>query len=334
MSEFFAMLRGVEKRFGTVRDFRLVRDADVSTAYQSFFMVEFADDATVDQIPAKGTNLKVEIPIIRNKPGGIGLTDLNGLLQQQERDWTLDTSGLYGATVPVLPPADGEEKLQTRIVELVVQHAKKETRNLYERPLTRYHMSFGAAFYRWGGFYQPSSSDDKPVPPRMEWVLSRWKERAQEDEQRRERQQPRLQPQPMEAPDVAVDAHEAETSVAQEAAHVQPAETSALQPETHAEQVPQRRLEPLAPVEADHLATPSLEATEPVPKSTPATPRLSRKQKILALAREHARTPPPDAAKRDEEEEARRREEEAREPPDAEVSTMRERLLKLMGRWS
>ncbi len=64
-------------------------------------------------------------------------------------------------------------------------------------------------------------------------------------------------------------------------------------------------------------------------------PRLSRKQKILALAREHARAPMPDAAQRAEEaEEARRRQEEARNPPEVEVKTMRERLMKLMGRWS
>ncbi len=103
------------------------QDGDVSSLYQGFFLIEFADDASLDQIPEKGTNVKVEVPVTRERPGGIGLADLQGLLQPQERDWTLDASGLYGAAIPVLPPTDGLEKRPTRVVELVVQRTSAWT---------------------------------------------------------------------------------------------------------------------------------------------------------------------------------------------------------------
>ena len=99
------------------------QDPDVTTTYQNYFLVEFTDSTALEQIPAKGTNLKVEIPILRHQPGGISLTDLSGLLQSQERDWTLDGTGLYGATIPVLPHEGEQETQPTRVVELVVQHA-------------------------------------------------------------------------------------------------------------------------------------------------------------------------------------------------------------------
>ncbi|RDX47539.1 hypothetical protein OH76DRAFT_1484667 [Lentinus brumalis] len=350
MAEFYAMLRGVEKRFGTVREFRLARDGDVSSLYQGFFLIEFADDASLDQIPEKGTNVKVEVPVTRERPGGIGLADLQGLLQPQERDWTLDASGLYGATIPVLPPTDGPEKRPTRVVELVVQRTKKDHwyPNVYT-PRGR-HLRFGTAFAKWGGFYQPTSSDDRPISKEMAGVLSVWNEIAQKDTARRQAKW--QQTHPTEAPDVAIDAHEAETFVAQEAARDESAEADATQPEPEPYTVPQPEAElspraesqheDVAPVSEPPASSEPHASSEPlaydeasVSRSGPATPRLSRKQKILALAREHARAPMPDAAKRAEEaEEARRREEEARNPPEVEVKTMRERLMKLMGRWS
>ncbi|KAI0710320.1 hypothetical protein C8T65DRAFT_648558 [Cerioporus squamosus] len=337
MAEFFAMLRGVEKRFGTVREFRLVRDLDISSVYQGFFLVEFAEDTSLEQIPEKGTNLKVEIPIVRERPGGIGLADLQGLLHPQERDWTLDTSGLYGATVPVLPHTGGQEKSPTRIVELVVQRTKKDHWNPYVHTRRRQYLRFGTAFSKWGGFYQPRSSDDRPISKEMEHVVGTWQNIMQKDAERRLSRQ--SQAQPTEAPDVAMDAHEAETFVAQEAAHAESLDAGVTEPE------PQPEAELSRPADSEHqdVASASELPASPEPQtadepsstpSGPTTPRLSRKQKILALAREHARAPMSDAAKRAEEEEARKREEEARHPPEAEVKTMRERLLKLMGRWS
>ena len=202
-------------------------------------------------------------------------------------------------------------------------------------------MSFGAAFYRWGGFYQPDS-DDKPVAQRMEWVLARWKEVAHREAERRNLRYLQSKSQLSEALNAVADAYEADASVVHGA---QSAETSAFTEQQEEQEQDTARVN-MRPSEGNSAATAI--ATESVPqlmdleseasfseaKSAPATPRLSKKQQILARARQNARAPPFDAAKHAAEE-ARRREEEARrEPPEAEVSSMRERLLRLVGRWS
>ena len=93
-------------------------------------MLEFADDAAFDRIPANGTNIKVAVPVVKKDlPGGLGLADLQGLLEQQERDPNLATDapegspgaglGLYGTPISVVNDADRP----TRVVEVVVQRA-------------------------------------------------------------------------------------------------------------------------------------------------------------------------------------------------------------------
>ena len=91
-------------------------------------MLEFADDAAFHRIPSTGTNIKVAVPVIKKDlPGGLGLADLHGLLDAQERDPDLAAEapensgglGLYGAPITVVQ----DEDRPTRVVEVVVQRA-------------------------------------------------------------------------------------------------------------------------------------------------------------------------------------------------------------------
>ena len=148
MPEFFAMVRGVEKRFGRVREFRigrvssllrlsshltniaLAQDADVSTSYPSFFICDFRDEEAYNRVPSKGTNIKVEVPVVKaDTPGGIGLADLNGLLHSRDLDWEEGSPGLYGAAIS---PLTGDASTSTRIVELIVQPTSTSCRSIYQ----------------------------------------------------------------------------------------------------------------------------------------------------------------------------------------------------------
>ena len=103
----------------------LLQDADVSTNYTSFFVVEFEDDGSLEGVPEKGTNIRVEVPVVQtDRPGGVSLADLDGLLPPQDRDLELDVSGLYGDVIKPLPTSDDAERA-TRIVELIIQRSSE-----------------------------------------------------------------------------------------------------------------------------------------------------------------------------------------------------------------
>ncbi|KAI0800357.1 hypothetical protein C8Q74DRAFT_1364114 [Fomes fomentarius] len=338
MPEFFALLRGVEKRFGRVQEFRLPRDYDVPTAYLNYFMVRFAEDEAYERVPGNGTNIRVEVPVIKaDRSGGVGLDDLRDLHRSQDRDPDLDTSGLYGPTISVTPTAEASESSTTKVIELVVQRAKHD--ELFEpRPRVRLNPAFGVAFHNWGGFYTPTS-DEQPVSPQMAQVLDKWSKAARDAARKKS---------PDHDENVAqrLDSLEQQAAQAQEhkeaAQDDEDASSSSSSPSTEAESraahykidaslfdvsVETAHDEPV-PAPAPELtpSSPSALATS----TDPSTLRLTRKQKILALARENARAPLPDAKRAAAEQEAQKKAGE-KNRTSADVGSMRERLLKLMG---
>ncbi|KAI0757529.1 hypothetical protein C8Q80DRAFT_1265436 [Daedaleopsis nitida] len=326
MPEFFAMLRGVEKRFGRVREFKLGRDPYIPTKYRNYFMIQFLEDDAYARIPATGTNIRVEVPVVRaDRSGGIGLSDLANLLESQDKDEGLDTTGLYGQPISSAPHVnEAAEKQSTRVVELILQRTKKDEIDAV-LPLTRTHTGFGVAFHEWGGFYSPSSSDERPVPSEMVDALTKWAEIARErplrnantavDAQFRELLQGPDQP-----PDHTRRHTHAPTEEvglgADSPSQPEPSEVQANEPSPDAQMEPPAVDSPVEPKE-----TPA-----------PAAPRLSRKEKILALARQNARTPFPEPNPPQADAEARKKEEEQKAKE--ETGSMREKLLRLMGgRW-
>ena len=101
------------------------QDADIPTKYHTYFMVEFNDPESFDRVPEKGTNVKVEIPVVnRNMSGGIGLAELDGLLESTDYDWYEGSDGLYGSPISVV---ERSEDKPTRVVELIVQRSSTST---------------------------------------------------------------------------------------------------------------------------------------------------------------------------------------------------------------
>ena len=86
-------------------------------------MVEFEEDKSYEDVPEKGTNIRVEVPVV-NVNRSVGLAGLSGLLPSQDRDLTFESSGLYGDVIKPLPAAESEER-PVRIVELIIQRASE-----------------------------------------------------------------------------------------------------------------------------------------------------------------------------------------------------------------
>ena len=214
---------------------------------------------------------------------------------------------------------------------------------------------FGCQFYAWGGFYQPKSPDERPIPQEMAYTLERWRDLAEQWQLRSAHE---------EHPSPAAGAQSTSASAP---AHTQPAmaqkikanlyaappdawkTTVKLAQDTSASSESAKRF--VALNEGDRLAPGAARAEAPEPERKPAAAnpepvqakpaRLSKKEKILQLARQHARTPTSGAlagerdrdaeeARKAAEEAERAREEEAKQ---LEAATIRDRLLKLMGRW-
>jgi len=63
-----------------------IQDFEIATKYQNIVHVAFRDPQSAHNIPAGFDVLKVPAPRIAfDRPGGIGLDDLEGLLKPQER---------------------------------------------------------------------------------------------------------------------------------------------------------------------------------------------------------------------------------------------------------
>ncbi|KAM5545042.1 hypothetical protein V8D89_001153 [Ganoderma adspersum] len=362
MPEFFAVLRGVEKRFGPVREFRVARDPDITTKYHSYFMLEFADDAAFERIPANGTNIKVAVPVVKKDlPGGLGLGDLQGLLEPQERDPDLATDapegapgsapglGLYGTPISVVDGADRP----TRVVEVVVQRAKRDAAPTPRQRSLFANRAFGPAFFEWGGFYAPTPEDPRPVPTDMAAALDKWRAFTLNDPRRAQRS-PHAHAGESESGDGAGQAGGGavwrEAEAAQRAAEQEQEQREEMEVMLRGVAEPgtwRPSATAVAAAAASSTKGPAVEIGVPgvVEDAGVAegegegegekAPRLSRKEQILARARLHAKTPAPEVLSEEAVVERvvkkrveKKQKEEAKE---AEVSTLRERLLKLVG---
>ena len=200
-------------------------------------------------------------------------------------------------------------------------------------PQVRSNPGLGVAFYRWGGFYTPSS-DERPVSSHMLDALDKWgpvARKAVKQNAAAELQLPPLPDGPEQDPAQLSDVQ----SGAIEEPPTRPAEVSADAPRSLKDYIDASLLDTSTP-SAPEEAAPQPSSSSPSPAQTSA--RLSRKQKILALARENARAPLLDGRSAEErrkaEAEAARRKVEEKRASAEDVVSMRDRLLKLMsGKW-
>ncbi|KAI0359251.1 hypothetical protein OH77DRAFT_1367415, partial [Trametes cingulata] len=323
MPAFFAMVRGIERRFGRLREFRMGRDYDISTKYTTFFIADFEDEESYYRVPEKGASVKVEVPVSpRNRPGGVGLDEIQALLPSQ--DWDPDAAsgeGIYSAPIKPLQDFTEAEPRQTRVVELLVQRSKSDATEFRHRRRIKESAQFGIAFYRWGGFYQPKPDDPVEVSTDMKRMLGKWAPVAE-----------RAAKSPSKP---AAIGEELRDEVEERLLEQHLAEDDApLQRELAADG--QRAEE--APYSAETSMDAATTAAAADSTSTPQQPtRLSQREKILMRARQHAKTPLPDlSSQAAEAEKQKEAEEKAQEQGQqkAVVSRLREQVLKLMGNWS
>ncbi|KAG2159153.1 uncharacterized protein EDB93DRAFT_448655 [Suillus bovinus] len=182
MVDAFAIIRGVERKFGRIREYRFIRDAEVNSEYQIMCWAAFQSEDSMNLIPEQG--ITMNIPAATQDPtipeGGPGLEQLQGLFDVKETDSSSPSA--YSAEGPSTQP---------RLIELNVRRAASDLRfNGDSRPLNLTKMSrlaIGNNFYHWGGFYPlkplytsspfASPSEELPTTPdheQMRIALNKW----------------------------------------------------------------------------------------------------------------------------------------------------------------
>ena len=100
LADAFALIRAVERRYGAIREYRFFKvffqlysnphgtkyfqDYEVPTKYQTMIQVTFQDTKSYERIPLTSETILVNLPtIIRDRSGGLGLDELEPLLESQ-----------------------------------------------------------------------------------------------------------------------------------------------------------------------------------------------------------------------------------------------------------
>ncbi|KAI0657689.1 hypothetical protein C8Q70DRAFT_1000129 [Cubamyces menziesii] len=360
MPAFLAMVRALEKQFGRVREFRVPRNPDVPSQYLDFFIAEFAEEESFKRVPEKGTHIKVEVPVSRrDRPGGVGLDELQGLLLAAEFDPDHVDFASPQAINPFSTPGALAQR-PTRTVEIVVQRSEqRKIEEVYRRPLQHIQKS-GLAFYRWGGFYQPSDGEPS-LPPAMRAALSKWKDvAATRFTSQTQRPRDPTSAQGVESVVENLDTPAPESdylgSELRESESEHSAADSSREPDTtlSAAQSPSDKQPDSPAAETTAQSASARDVTAPVqdasttppqsaglaPTDTPAPEtarpaRLSQRERILMLARQHAKTPLPDPAVEEQKAaEAAKAAEEEQKMKEENRGALLGALKKLMGgRW-
>ncbi|RDB25360.1 hypothetical protein Hypma_007614 [Hypsizygus marmoreus] len=156
--EGYAVMRALERKYGAIREFRLLRDYEVHSVYQNIVHVSFRDPETLKRIPETKETLSIVLPSIDlNSPGGVGLDELESVLESQE--YTDDASiPAFGNVMDSVMQEDAEEGAEktSNIVECTVERSKAPfyTPSAYTGPnIVRRRSVIADSFIKWGGFY-------------------------------------------------------------------------------------------------------------------------------------------------------------------------------------
>ncbi|KAG2153277.1 hypothetical protein DEU56DRAFT_849283 [Suillus clintonianus] len=290
MVDAFAVVRGVERKFGRIREYRFIRDGEVDSEYQMLCWAAFQSEDSMNLIPEKGIDMSV--PAATQDPtipeGGPGLQHLRGLLDPKD----VNSSG------PSTYSAEGPST-QPRLIELNVQRAASDLRFKGDNtPLNitkGKKIAIGHSFYEWGGFYplkplytsSPFASPSEELLPtpdheQMRIALNKWS-------------------QILERPDPSFAQMEASANVETRAdtqEDMAADSDSSSDPSIMLSQKSRRRTRhevdswvPLSTLQPTKLAPPSPNIIPPKKHamSKPSTPKVSRKERLLEQARNQAR---------------------------------------------
>ncbi|KAI0077213.1 hypothetical protein K474DRAFT_1771945 [Panus rudis PR-1116 ss-1] len=346
MQEALAIARELEKRFGRVRDVGYNRDIARPDVYAPYFWLDFNEESSAEAACAAQT-VQVQFPIaLPKQDGGPGLDDIRPYILPLSGD--LDVQSSYytpesESTTPS-PSAEGEETPVTKVVDVRVERAYGK--HLYRRnpeysgiPKSRV-VAFGVAFSKWGGFYQPRPSYVHPVDPtastatsehgplmteaQKHWQEYVFKSKSSQSTRNEGEESSTLVSGHAEAPEEPKEPVEmsAETSQASSMDPVSALAEEQPSTESHPEVPPDVEPSPTPPP----IDTPS--SRGPTPQQHPSG--LTKRQRILAQARELAAKPLPEKLTLTPEQQREKEEKEKQAEEEQKVS-LRNRLWKLFG---
>ncbi|THH27804.1 hypothetical protein EUX98_g6384 [Antrodiella citrinella] len=292
MLESFAIVRGIEKKLGRLRDYQILRDQGDPTIFRDHFYAEFEDEHNFQALPSEPITLSLKVPKLASKPGGLSLVELRGYLLPEDKSVDMISQARNGE----------EEQGEHFVVDVRIEKAYG---NVHYKVIRPYHrmgkkttLLFGHEFFNWGGFYDPSRMDPPEtsmhLENRMGKVLSAWDVALKKEEQRNPTQiKP---PAIVETDDTFESAAEAspdtvEPPVDVAFTHLQTPEPSIpihLVPSLSRPQHTSIRAEILAGASEEQNPSPPVSSSPP-PSPTPSSKPLSRKERILAQTRENAR---------------------------------------------
>ncbi|KAG1854172.1 hypothetical protein DFJ58DRAFT_788489 [Suillus subalutaceus] len=276
MVDAFAVVRGVERKFGRIREYRFIRDGEVNSEYQMLCWAAFQSEDSMSLIPEKG--IIMNVPAATQDPtipeGGPGLEHLQGLFDVKD----------VNSSSPPTYSAEGSST-QPRLIELNVQRAVTYVSTGDNTPLNitkGKKIAIGHSFYEWGGFYplkplytsSPFTSPSEEPPPtpdheQMRIALNKWTTEVQADIQT----------------DVSADSESPSDS-----------STSTMLSQRSRRRT-RREVESWVPLSAPQPTKPALPPPDAItlkkrtmPKTLqPSTPKISRKERLLEQARIQAR---------------------------------------------
>ncbi|KAF8484085.1 hypothetical protein JB92DRAFT_3131939 [Gautieria morchelliformis] len=325
ISHAFAIVRDIERRFGKIQEFVVLRDPDVLSSCAPFLHATFTREEDAAAIPLDGKVIQVVAPNVDEKrEGGIGLDDLHVYLNPETREAALlDRKSVPDTEPEWRPPEEGQlmdvklERTGSRAPPLVLDRplgfGRKAPPHLYNHMRTQ---ELAQAITSFGGFV------DRPIITQrnetsMQALVARWSRMVK----RPTGVQPDSALDPVEKPvdeDSATSAEELLEWKAFESESTTPAPsavsipTPTLTPMPASPPVtplpvtpppvvsspvapPPVASPPVAPSTFSARSKPTSEATlkpqriqpevQPVPKVTPVQPKLSKKQRMLNAAR-------------------------------------------------
>ncbi|KAI0039504.1 hypothetical protein FA95DRAFT_1684268 [Auriscalpium vulgare] len=302
IADAMTLTRAVERKYGAVSEIVFPRDPDFVSRYQPFFWVVFQDAAVREQFPAgEWTTIQVRLPPTQLGDGGLGLDVLQDIMAPTNREPDVDL-------------LEGPEEWP--VAEVRIGHAKSIP--MFGQPsydYKKYKERMAEAWTKWGGFSTRSPGQlpephadavDLAPSPNLHAVTQKWA---------------KVHSRKSRPPATVDEVNDADTVIQQEL-DTQPTDEWVPLPDTSST--------PDEPVPAPEPSAPEEE------RGPPVATKLSRRERILMLARQNARTPlpkredPPAAPAASPTPELQEAAEEAAEAKKSQ--TIRERLLKLVGR--
>jgi len=171
--EGLAVVRNLERRYGPIQDYQFLRDPDHVEVFVPYFWVTFKDPSAVDHLPTQPFVIQMRVPKFdRTRPGGVSLSDLRDYILPEEK--TEDSVSPPGVMERLAAEGEGggsSESAQraTRVIDVRIERSSSKLgcklgEDFAGTGRSRV-FSIGKAFTAWGGFYHPEHTTDIQTPP-------------------------------------------------------------------------------------------------------------------------------------------------------------------------